>query len=319
MVGEERKRVGFFGPMGTFTQQALLTQPDLAAAEHVAFRTVPDVLDAVAADEVDIGVVPIENSIEGMVNFTQDALAFDYDLLIQREIVIDIEHCLLAPAGAKLVDVRVVHSIPVATAQCHRFLRERLPDADVRAASSTAEAAREVGELGSRSAAAIGPRIAAHVYGLAVLAEAIADHDDNQTRFVVVARKGVPAPTGNDKTALVIYQRADEPGSLVSILQEFTARRINLSNLTSRPTKAGGLGDYCFIVYADAHVADELLADTMRALHAKQGGVKFLGSYPAAGEHAESAREHADARWRDADDWVSAIRDSITPGVRPQA
>ena len=109
------------------------------------------------------------------------------------------------------------------------------------------------------------------VYGLEVLAADIADHDGNQTRFVVVGREGVPAPTGNDKTALVIYQRADEPGSLVSILQEFTARRINLSNLTSRPTKAGGLGDYCFIVYAEAHVSDELLADTMRALHAKQG------------------------------------------------
>ena len=101
------KRVGFFGPFGTFTQQALLTQPDLVDAEHVAYRTVPDVLDAVAQGEVEVGVVPIENSIEGMVNFTQDALAFDYDLLIQREIVIDIEHCLLARPGTS---VRPVHS-----------------------------------------------------------------------------------------------------------------------------------------------------------------------------------------------------------------
>jgi prephenate dehydratase len=159
--------------------------------------------------------------------------------------------------------------------------------------------------------AAIGPRVAAGVYGLEVLASDIADHDGNQTRFVVVAREGVPAPTGNDKTALVIYQRADEPGSLVSILQEFTARRINLSNLTSRPIKAGGLGDYCFIVYAESHVDDELLADTMRALHAKQGGVKFLGSYPATGESAETAREHAGGRWREADDWLADIRASI--------
>ena len=153
----------------------------------------------------------------------------------------------------------------------------------------------------------LGERIAL-LQGFDVIAADIADHEGNQTRFVLVAREGVPAPTGHDRTALVIYQRADEPGSLVSILQEFTARRINLSNLTSRPTKAGGLGDYCFIVYAESHVADELLADTMRALHAKQGGVKFLGSYPAAGDHAESAREHADNRWREADDWVSAIR-----------
>lgn len=311
MANDVAKRVGFFGPFGTFTQQALLTQPDLAETEHVAYRTVPDVLDAVENGEVDLGVVPIENSIEGMVNFTQDALAFDHELLIQREIVIDIEHCLLARPGVRLADVRELFSIPVATAQCHRFLREELPDVEIRAAYSTADAAREVSESLAVDAAALGPRVAAEVYGLEIVAADIADHKDNQTRFVIVAREGVPRPTGNDKTALVIYQRADEPGSLVSILQEFTARRINLSNLTSRPTKAGGLGDYCFIVYAESHVADELLADTMRALHAKQGAVKFLGSYPAAGAHADTTREHADARWRHADDWVSAIRDSV--------
>ena len=98
---------------------------------------------------------------------------------------------------------------------------------------------------------------------------------------------------------------------MISILQEFAARRINLSNLLSRPTKRGGLGDYCFIMYADGHIEDELVADALRELHAKQGSVKFLGSYPAAGEHAYSAREHADARWRDADDWVGDLRSRI--------
>ena len=155
------------------------------------------------------------------------------------------------------------------------------------------------------------PRVSADLYRLEVLAADIADHPGNQTRFVAVAREGIPAPTGHDVTALVIYQRADEPGSLISILQEFAARRINLINLLSRPTKAGGLGDYCFVVYAEGHVADELVADAMRALHAKQGHVKFLGSYPAAGKHAHTAREHADARWRDADDWVQHLRRSI--------
>ena len=304
------QRVGFFGPFGTFTQQALNTLTDLAGSEHVPYRTVPDVLDAVESGEVDFGLVPIENSIEGMVNFTQDALAFDHELLIIREVVIDIEHCLLARPGVALADVVQVHSIPVATAQCHRYLRENLPDVEVLAANSTADAARTVA-ADSVASAALAPRVAAPMYGLHVIAENIADHEGNQTRFFLVAREGVPAPTGHDRTAMVIYQRADEPGSLVSILQEFTARRINLSNLTSRPTKAGGLGDYCFIIYAESHVADELLADTMRALHAKQGGVKFLGSYPAAGEHAESAREHADGRWREADDWMQAIRERI--------
>ena len=109
----------------------------------------------------------------------------------------------------------------------------------------------------------------------------------------------------------MVFQRADEPGSLISILQEFAARRINLSQLLSRPTKRGGLGDYCFVIYADGHIKDELMADVLRELRAKQGSVKFLGSYPASGEHAHSAREHADARWKEADDWVSALRERI--------
>ncbi|MEM9514980.1 MAG: prephenate dehydratase [Actinomycetota bacterium] len=304
-------RVGFFGPFGTFTQQALLTQNDLVEHEHVPFRTVPDVLDAVAAGQVDVGLVPIENSIEGMVNFTQDALAFDYDLLITREIVIDIEHCLLAAPGVQLADVKQVYSIPIAAAQCRLWLREHLREAEVIAAHSTADAARLVSEEASSTTAALAPRVAAEHYGLDVIASDIADQQGNQTRFVVVARTGVPQPTGHDRTALVIYQRADEPGSLVSILQEFTARRINLTNLISRPTPVGGLGDYCFIVYAESHVGDELLADTLRALHAKQGGVKFLGSYPAAGDTADSSRAHADTRWREADDWVHDLQSKI--------
>src|SRR5204862_7013323 len=159
--------------------------------------------------------------------------------------------------------------------------------------------------------AAIGPQIAGHLYGLEVMVHDIADHDGNQTRFVLLAREGIPLPTGHDKTTVVVYQRANEPGSLISILQEFAARRINLSRLESRPTKAGGLGDYCFVIDADGHIADELMADVLRDLHAKQGGVKFLGSYPAAGAHATTARESADARWRRADDWLADLRARI--------
>ena len=313
-VGTAPKRIGFFGPFGTFTEQALLTQVDLAASELVPYRSVPDVLDAVAAGEVDAGFVPIENSIEGTVNFTQDALIFDYELLIQREVVLNIEHCLLAAAGTALADVTTVLSIPVATAQCSAWLRSTLPSADVQAANSTADAARLVGErsaAGEKGLAALAPANAAGLYKLEVIARDIADHAGNQTRFVLVAREGIPATTGHDKTGLVVFQRADEPGSLISILQEFAARRINLSLLSSRPTKAGGLGDYCFIIYADGHVGDELMADVLRDLHTKQGGVKFLGSYPAAGEQAHNAREHADARWQQADDWVNELRTHI--------
>jgi prephenate dehydratase len=304
-------RIGFLGPFGTFTEQALMSQADLAAGDLVPYRTMPDVLDAVESGEVAYGFVAIENSIEGMVNLTQDELVFNHSLLIQREVVLDIEHCLLAQSGTTLDDVKVVLSIPVATAQCHAYLREHVGSAEVRATNSTADGARLVAEMGA-GVAAVAPRAAARVFGLEVIAADIADHPGNQTRFVLVGRTGIPAPTGHDRTGLVVYQRADEPGSLISILQEFAARRINLSNLQSRPTKGGGLGDYCFIIYADGHVADELLADAMRSLHSKQGRVKFLGSYPAAGEHAHEAREHADARWREADDWITDLRGQIT-------
>jgi prephenate dehydratase len=261
--------------------------------------------------ETEYGFVPIENSIEGTVNFTQDALVFDHDLLIQREVVLDIEHCVVGRKGTSLDQITVLHSIPVATAQCHTFIRNTLKKAEVRAANSTADAARLAADSIDHQVAALAPRSAAEHYGLSVLAENVADHSGNQTRFVLVGKDVIPPKTGHDKTGLVVFQRADEPGSLISILQEFAARRINLSNLLSRPTKRGGLGDYCFIMYADGHIEDELVADALRELHAKQGSVKFLGSYPAAGEHAHSAREHADARWRDADDWVGELRSRI--------
>jgi prephenate dehydratase len=305
------RRVAFLGPFGTFTDQALRTQLDLATSELIACRTVPDVLDAVSSGDVDLGFVPIENSIEGMVNFTLDALAFDHELLITREVVLDIHMCLASRPGVQLDDVKEILSIPVATAQCHRFLRERLPVADVRTAASTAAAAQLVSDDPSPHLAAIAPRVAAERYGLEVIAENIEDHEGDQTRFVVVARGGIPAATGHDRTALVVYQRAVEPGSLISILQEFAARRINLSNLISRPTKHGGLGDYCFILFAEGHIADDLVADAMRALHAKQGAVKFFGSWPRADASASDARAHADERWRLADDWVAALRTNI--------
>ena len=305
-------RVAFLGPLGTFTEQAARTQSDLNAGELIPYRTVPDVLDAVEAGEVDYGFVPIENSIEGTVNMTQDALVFDHNLYIQREVVLDITHHLLALPGTKLSDITAVYSIPVATAQCHAFLRKELPHVEIRGVTSTAEAARQISTEKLSGVAAIGPKTAADLYGLDVVVSDIADHDHNQTRFVLVGKDRIPPATGHDRTAIVVYQRADEAGSLISILQEFAARRINLQNLSSRPTKEGGLGAYCFIIYADGHIEDELMADALRELHAKQGDVKFFGSYPAAGEHSHSVRETADARWRDADDWVSQLRGRIS-------
>jgi prephenate dehydratase len=271
----------------------------------------PDVLTAVESGEVDLGFLAIENSIEGTVNIAQDELVFNHSLLIQREVVLDIEHCLSALPGTKLCDVTEVLSILVATAQCHEWLKVNLPNAERRAADSTAGAARLIAEKQLVGVAAVAPRVAADLYGLEVVASNIGDHAGNQTRFVVVARDGIPAVTGHDKTSIVVYQRANEPGSLMSILAEFASRRINLTKLESRPTKAGGLGDYCFVIDAEGHIEDEVLADALRDLHAKQGGVKFLGSYPAAGTDAHDIRAHADVTWQRADDWVNGLRAKI--------
>jgi prephenate dehydratase len=306
------RRVGYLGPEGTFTEQALLTQPDLAEAKLVPIPSIPGVLAATANGEVDYGFVAIENAIEGSVNITLDVLAFDTDLLIQREVVIPVELCLLALPGVGIADIATVQSFPHATAQCVRFLAESVPGVRVQATNSTAEAARLLAESGDRTLAAIGTARAAEVYGLEVVAAGIEDHPGNATRFVVVAREGVPPETGHDKTSLVVFQRADAPGSLLSILQEFAARSINLSKLESRPTKRG-LGDYCFLIDLEGHLDDEVVADALRNLKMKQADVKFLGSYPAAGEHGPAARAAADARWSAAVDWVEDLRSRIRP------
>jgi prephenate dehydratase len=302
--------VAYFGPAATFTQEALLTQPDLAGTDLRPLGTITAVLEAVARGDVDLGFVPIENAIEGTVSATIDGLIFDVELHIQREVVMDIHLHLMARPGTALGDIRHVSSYPHALAQCQKFLAQTLPEAEQRAANSTADGARVLGESASTDGAAIAPRLAAERYGLSILAEDVEDHPENQTRFVLVARSLVPKPTGHDKTSIVCFQRADHPGSLHGILGQFAARNINLSKLESRPTKQG-LGDYCFVIDLSGHVGDEVIADCLRDLHAGLAGVKFLGSYPAAGEHGAAVRQQADAAWLAADQWLAGLRSSI--------
>lgn len=303
-------RVGFLGPVGTFTEQAMLAEADLAAAEHVPYPLMTDVLFAVRDGAVDLGVVPVENAIEGTVNATVDTLAFDVDLSIQRELLEPVTLDLLVRPGTAVGDVRRVVSIPVASAQCRAWLRATLPDVELVAANSTAEAAATVAASDDPSLAAIANPRAGQVYGLEVAAADIEDHPENQTRFVVVGRDGIPPRTGHDKTSIVVFQQADRPGSLLAILQEFAARSINLTLLLSRPTKRS-LGDYCFLLDLDGHVADPVVADCLRTLRATQGTVKFLGSYPAAGAHATTARAEVDAAFTEAEEWVEGLRRRI--------
>ena len=190
-------KVAYLGPEGTFTEEALVTQADLAKADRLPLSSFPDVLDAVDKSRADIGLVALENSIEGTVNVTLDQLIFAHDLWIVRELQLEVAQCLVGLAGARFELVKKVVSMPVATAQCRTWLSRQLPGAEEEASPSTADAVRRVSEAQDPRVAAIGTRRAAALYGLEVLASGIEDNDSNTTRFVVVARPGVGHPTGD--------------------------------------------------------------------------------------------------------------------------
>ena len=301
--------VAYLGPEGTFTEEALVGQPDLAAARRLPMGSFWQVLDAVDKRKADVGLVALENSIEGTVNVTLDLLIFAHDLWIVRELELEVAQCLVGLSGARLDQLKKVVSIPVATAQCRGWLSRNLSTVEEEASASTADAVRSVAEAQDAHVAAIGTRRAATLYGLDVLASGIEDHDANTTRFVLVARPewGIPAATGHDKTSIVCFQSADHPGSLHTILGQFAARSLNLTKLESRPTKKG-LGEYCFVIDIEGHIADEVVADCLRDLHATLPAVKFLGSYPAAGEDGEQRRQAASEAWSSADSWLRELR-----------
>lgn len=308
-------KIGFLGPLGTFTEEALRSQDDLSDAELVPMRTFVDILNATQTRTVDLGFVAIENAIEGVVNVTLDTLAFDTDLRIQREVVLDIRMNLMALPGTALADIHTVLSHPVANAQCRQFLRGHLPKADIQPANSTAEGARLASE--GAGIAALGPASAGELHGLVNIAENVADLKGNQTRFLLVAPEGVPAKTGHDKTTLVLAQHENKPGSLVAILHEFAARNIDLTKLTSRPSRpaAGGthtsLGQYTFIIDIDGHIADDVVANCLINVQAKHADVKFLGSYPAAGNGSNEKLFAATQAWGDATAWMQHLRSQI--------
>ena len=303
-------RIAFLGPPGTFGEEALLTQADLAEGELVPMVSHAEVIAATEDGRVDAGFVGFENSIEGSVRSVLDHLVFEADLLIRREVVLPISQHLLAPPGVGIADIRRVVSFPDAMEQCREFFARELPDAELIAANSTAEAVRLVGEERPEATAALGTALAGKLYGLETVAPSIEDHPDNSTRFVLVGKRGIPAPTGHDKTSIVLFQQADRPGNLHLISAQFAARELNLTRFESRPTKKS-LGDYCFIIDFVGHIADELVADCLRNLRADVGNVKFLGSYPAFSADAGEVRRDVEARWREADAWVAELRTQI--------
>jgi prephenate dehydratase len=275
-------RIAYLGPAGTFTEDAL--HEALAAGEEFeALRTltVHDAILAVERGEAERALVPFENSIEGSVRSTLDTLAFEAEsVTIVGEHDFAVRAMLLARETVELKEITAVLSHPQPLAQCARFLRENLPAAELRSVSSTAEAARMVGES-AKPWAAIGARAAAELYSCAILREGIEDEANNVTRFVWIAPFGTEPVNGeNWKTSLVFSELGeDHPGALVEALQEFSSRGVNLSRIESRPLRQG-LGRYMFFCDLEGSTADEAVAEAISALREKAESVRILGSYP---------------------------------------
>ena len=292
--------VAFLGPEGTFTSQAV--SKAVPQGERIPLPTIAEVIAAVRDGDVDLGVVPMENSIEGSVFLTLDDLAFGPSgAFIRGEVTVPIAMNLLGKPGMALDSIVTVRSQPHALAQCRGWLARHLPGAEQQAATSTAEAAREAG-AGDGTIAAVGPAVAAELFGLGILAPDIHDHDGNTTRFVVLGRSLTPA-TGADKTSLVVFFGEDRPGLLLRILDEFALRGINLTKIESRPTKQA-LGEYCIFLDCAGHVTEARVAEALRSVHRHAAEVRILGSYARADGHRDPpGPADSDAAYAEAAEW----------------
>lgn len=305
--------IAYLGPAGTFTETAarLVTGGD---ADLVACADIQDVLRRVEAGEVERGVVPIENTLEGSVHATLDALAFETDLLIEAELELPVTLVLAGNTDVGFDDVKVVYSHPVALAACRRWLSSNLGAAERVQTASTARAAQQVAAGDDPGEVAIVNPLAAERYGLQVLARGIADSSANSTRFVVIGRT-LSAPTGWDKTSTVVFIDENRPGALLQLLEIFAERDLNLTKIESRPTK-DELGEYCFFLDCEGHIVDERVGDALAAVRRTHRAVKILGSYRRSGARKTDEADRIasdDAAYRDAAEWLRQWRGRVEP------
>jgi prephenate dehydratase len=277
-------RVGFLGPAGTYSEEALRASAP-GDAEEVPYPTIHEAVMAIEAGEVDRALVPIENALEGAVAVTLDTLALEAGgVRIVAEVVHPIHHCVVAARELDLADVTRVVSHPQATAQCARFLRERLPHAELVIAPSTADAVLSVRDA-AEPAVALGSRLAAELYGCRVVEADVEDHPDNATRFVWLAPAGQaeePGAGAAARTSIVFWGGGDQsPGWLVQALREFADRGVNLTRIESRPRRTS-LGHYMFFVDLEGGAADPRVAEALGALSGQVEELRVLGSYTNA-------------------------------------
>ncbi|MFT2818093.1 prephenate dehydratase [Leifsonia sp. A12D58] len=271
----------FLGPAGTFTEAALAQVPEAAGKPWRSVNNVGEALADVVSGRSVAAMIAIENSVDGGVSATQDALASVPNLRIIGEYLVPVNFVLVARPGTTLADVRVVNAHPVAYAQCRAWLEAKVPSHGHIPASSNVQAAASLFENSQADAAIAPPGIHKH-HDLVVLAENIGDNPNAVTRFVLVSRtSALPAPTGADKTSLIVELPDDRSGALLEMLEQFATRGVNLSLIQSRPI-GDALGRYRFVIDADGHIIDERMADALLGLRRFSPNVIFLGSYPRA-------------------------------------
>ena len=274
-MGEE---VGYLGPPGTFGEQVALRylQQSNVDATLRPLDSHVEVVRAVDSGDVAYGVVAVENALGGAVPETLDAILASANVSLCAELTLPVEHNLIATPGMKTQDVTVVMSHPSALAQCRGYLERALPDARLEAALSTAGAVERA--VANRGYAGIGSRRAAEVYGGVILAESIQDENQDETRFVVLARHDAP-PTGDDKTSIAFAVDHDRPGTLIAALSELSNRDLNMTHIQLRPSRRG-LGLYVFLIDFQGHRSDAKVAEALVALKAQTSMLRVLGSYP---------------------------------------
>ncbi|MGZ7116041.1 MAG: prephenate dehydratase [Methanobacterium sp.] len=275
---ENKRKIGFLGPSGTYAEEAA----SKIDGELIPFESIMEVMEALKQKNVNLGVIPIENSIEGSVGLTLDLLVHDYDLKIIGEIILPISHKLLINPKSGIEDIETVYSHGQALSQCRKFI-ENMNFKPI-AASSTSMAAEMA--RGQKNAAAIGTGRAADLYGLKIAAENIQDYDENLTRFIILGRH-LHEPTGHDKTSIVFSMNQDRPGGLYEVLGEFAKCNVNLTKIESRPSKKK-LGKYIFFIDFQGHTANIEVKNILNSIKNKVSYVKILGSYPIEGDDEDN-------------------------------
>jgi prephenate dehydratase len=298
----------FLGPVGTFTELALAQVKESKNAKKIPVNHVADAIELVISGKAKRAVIPVENSIEGGVSATLDALAGTDKIRIYGEYLVPVSFNLVARPGTKLSDVKTIATHPVAYAQSRRWLLEKLPKHVHLPATSTAAAAAGLLITDQADAAIAAPTITNH-HKLITLAKNIGENKQAQTRFIQIGLAGdLPKPTGADKTSVIVELPTDQPGALLAMLEQFSTRGVNLTRIESRPI-GDRLGRYRFNIDAEGHVLDESVGEALSGLHRFSPKVSFLGSYPRADkQQTKPEGNNSNSQYADARAWLDTLR-----------